>query len=120
MSTNPTLIEHAMPGARFVRVQGDHMEPTLTFRDYVAVVPTSGWHGDGLYLMDVFGEPVVYRAQNYIGSHFEIWGDRPGSVRSKLTRAEFFEGLLGVVAATVKVSHPALLEELARERGADA
>jgi hypothetical protein len=91
----PVPTTRALPEARFIQVQGDQMEPTLTHRDFVAVVPVSDFLRDSVYVVaDAFGTPIVQRCQWLPACGQEpgsvmIFGDRPGSVKALVTREQF-------------------------------
>lgn len=51
----------APSGVRLMPIQGDAMEPTFRAGDFAVVLPADHWHGEGLYVLDVLGEPTVYR-----------------------------------------------------------
>jgi hypothetical protein len=112
----PVPTARALPEARFIQVRGDQMEPTLTQRDFVAVVPVSEFIRDSVYVVaDAFGTPIVQRCQWLPACGLEpgsvmIFGDRPGSVKALVTREQFREMVLGIVAAHIKVTNPDLLD----------
>ena len=114
--TLPALSFGKLPAARFVQVLGDGMEPTLIgSRDFVAALPVSEFLYDNLYVIaDPYGTPVVKRCQWQPACGLEpgyvmLFGDRPGSIKDLVTREQFADMVLGIVAAHVKVTNPDLL-----------
>lgn len=90
---------------RLMPIEGDGMEPTLRHGDYVAVVPIDRFRCDGLYVLERFGVTDVYRCQTDFAGKIIVWHDnrRYGGKRYPLTVAQFNEGVVGYVVATVNV-----------------
>lgn len=98
---------------RFMPVQGDHMAPALRPQDYVAVMPTCRWHYDSLYVLEVLGEPTVYRCQHVGAGRIQITTDREPEAAQVLTIERFQERVLGIVAATCRVLDAGMMEGVA-------
>ena len=104
---NAAMIEYT-GGARprIVRIPNGLMEPTLRMGDACAVIPVDHWCEDSLYCLDWCGYPTIFRCQSWgngtIKVWYDRWQDRPDT-HHILTHEQFFEALLGVVFATIRV-----------------
>lgn len=95
---------------RFIRVAGDHMEPTLRPQDYVAVIPTDRWHYDSLYVLEALDTATVYRCQHVGGGQIRITTDRDTANAQLMPMERFQELVLGIVAATCRVLDVGMME----------
>lgn len=94
-----------LPGARFMPVIGDYMEPTFRHGDIAGVMPFDGWHGDGLYVLDVGGSPLICRCQHIMGKDgcVEYWTDNPSHTpKTMISRGDFLEIAMARVVCVMK------------------
>jgi SOS-response transcriptional repressor LexA len=109
MRTFPVPVSPAATVPRFMPIVGDVMAPLLRSGDLVAVIPMARFRGDGLYVLELMGEPVTY----WCGSDFK--GGiviRPENTRYHsftMAPAEFEAAVIGKVAATCNIIDMALL-----------
>lgn len=104
---------------RIHMVDGDGMAPSLRGgRDYVLIAPVDTFKGDGVYLVDVWGGPTLYRVQNLLGGKIQMKLDNPlySSVFA-FTKAQFEENVLGIVAADITVRDEQMLRQLVDNGG---
>ncbi len=92
------------PATRIVQVEGDHMEPTLRGgRDYVVCLPIDHYAGEGLYVIDQLGLPLVYRFESDFQGGIamlrdnKLYREQPPS----LTRQQFEQMVLAKVVAKI-------------------
>ncbi|OWV87339.1 hypothetical protein ATY75_03245 [Rhizobium sp. N122] len=90
---------------RIRMVESDGMAPALLpMRDYVLIAPIQSYHGDGIYLIDLYGGSTLYRVQNMLGGQLRLFMDNPlYTGRFTFTREQFEEIVLGIVVADIKV-----------------
>ena len=112
------LIESTTIGAgtslRFHEVTGDRFEPVVRRGDFVLVAPVEGWRGEADYLVEVGGEPALYRCDAFgsrakpirMGSPNKLYGE-PWA----LTCASFDAAVIGIVIMTCRVTDRALLRD---------
>jgi len=87
---------------RVMPIIGDHMAPTLRPGDFAAVIPCDHYYWEGLYVLDVFGAPCVYRCQSNLKGGIEIKGDNPCSATQTLPVDDFNSVVLGRVSHACK------------------
>lgn len=101
-----------------VLVDGDNMEPTL-FKGDTALTDTTvtEYIGEGLYVLDWFGVPTVYRLQSgFPGKHtILINRDNRAYATTELSRSELNELILGKVIAIGKVVDPKGMLRVSKE-----
>lgn len=93
-------------GLHFYRMASHFMAPELRLGDVVAFEPAGRFQGDGLYVLDLGGEPDVYRCAWRFGTKLiDVWRDGPRGPRSRssVDEARFGEIVRGRVVATVKL-----------------
>lgn len=98
------LDEAGMPD-RCMPVVGDYMEPTFRHGDIAGVVPFDGWHGDGLYVLDVGGSPLICRCQHFMGKDgcIEYWTDNPAHTpKTMISREDFIDIAIARVVGVLK------------------
>jgi signal peptidase I len=106
-------------GAAAIPIISDNMEPTLRRGDFVLAAPVDRYDGEGIYVFDVRGDAVVYRACGFgePGTVHLSSDNRLYSVQS--VSKERFEGVvLGKVAATVNVTDRRMWLALGGREGA--
>ena len=91
---------------RFMPMIGDSMVPTVGPGDLVAVLPTSEFRGEGLYVIDVAGEPNVVRVQSMGNGMLGILYDHPAYNGRAMLAADLPDALLGKVFAICRVVCP--------------
>ena len=99
---------------RLLHVKGDSMEPTCKRDDYVLYVPIKRTFGDGLYVIECAGEPVINRVSTHTDrrGHVRLSYDNPRYARTDyVPRQVFMDGMLGYVVATVNIKDHQLLWE---------
>jgi len=106
----PAVAHVSTARVRFIPVIGDSMEPTLKRNNMVAVVPVSGYRAEGLYVLDVLGQPNIVRCQALSANSLRVWHDNPAYGGNTVTREWFEEALLGKVAAVLEITDRSLLE----------
>ncbi|WP_037073742.1 S24 family peptidase [Rhizobium leguminosarum] len=95
---------------RIHMVDSDGMAPALLpMRDYVLIAPIQGYHGDGVYLIDLQGGSTLYRVQNMLGGQLRLSMDNPLYGSFTFTKAQFEEIVLGIVVADIKVRNERFL-----------
>lgn len=95
---------------RFMPIEGDSMEPTLTFRHLAAVVPVAKFCGEGLYALNVYRDQVDFFRCNSIGpGGVMLSRDNPRYGSYSLSWPDFETALLGKVAGIMQVIEPTLL-----------
>lgn len=88
---------------RLMPIEGDGMAPTLKSGDLVAVVPTDRFRCDGIYVLDIEGEPAVYRCASDFRGNVACCYDNPRYTDWLMPGAAFEAKVLGYVVATVNV-----------------
>jgi phage repressor protein C with HTH and peptisase S24 domain len=110
--------EHASPPIpaqgrpRLIAIEGNGMEPTLRRGDFVVATPCDRFRSDGLYVVEIDGEAVVYRCQYDGAGNVVLWFDNPRfSERWSMPRAEFDRKVVGIVAAEIRVIDSRVFED---------
>lgn len=100
------IADMSRSGCSVVTVDNDNMEPTL-FKGDTALTDTSvsEYIGEGLYVLDWFGVPTVYRLQSGFPGKETILINRDNAAyeASELALSDLNELVLGKVIATGKV-----------------
>ena len=110
----PTLTRDTFASRKLsiVPVRGDRMSPTLRGDwDYVLAAPVDGFLYDGLYVVEVLGQPCIYRCQHMGSGQIRMSGDNPLYPADRLVPHDAFTAMvLGIVVCDLKVRDPRLMQ----------
>lgn len=95
---------------RLVPVEGDTMIPTLFPGDAVGALPVDAFSYDGIYVLDVFGTPTVFRCRCDHRGGIDLVSDNAVYPVHKVSRAAFAESVIGQVAVLCQVVDGTLLK----------
>ncbi len=98
---------------RFMPMVGPSMEPTISARDYVAVVPCDRFECDALYVIEQFGAPCVVRAQHVGGLQIRLSYDNTVFSGGTVPAEAFDEMVIGRVFGILGCIDHAVLRRLA-------
>ena len=91
-----------------VPVDGDQISKELRRGDFVLAAPCNGFQYDGLYVLDMDGIPLVYRAMSRPGQ-ITLLHDRGGA--QDVPHEWFDQHVLGIVVCDLKVRDAGLLRQ---------
>jgi hypothetical protein len=94
-------------------VSGTAMAPTLKTGDFVLLVPTTLYQGEGVYLIgDGDGAPFLARVMTWNSrEEMRLSFDAVPHAPFFLSRESFNDCVLGLVAAEIKVTRPSALRQ---------
>lgn len=97
---------------RVMPVDGTAMEPTYRRGDFVVVLPTHEFEGEGTYVLDEGAGATIYRARRFDGG-IRLTLDHPSLARIPLTYPEayFAEVVIGFVVGKIEISEPQRLRQ---------
>lgn len=86
---------------RILPVKGDGMSPTLKTGEAVLIIPGADYDAPALYVLEMLGEPVIYRVDYWMGT-VRCRLDNPVYQGFDTTLEDFRDMLLGRVVGTFR------------------
>jgi len=84
-------------GMRLMPVENDTMEPTLRSGDAVGVVPVDRFRGEGVYVIESGGFPLIFRCRHERNGRIFLWRDNKRYSTLDLSLEEFNDCILAEV-----------------------
>lgn len=87
-----------------IAVRGDHMQPTYRAGEhYLVMQPVDRFEYDGVYALQIDGEPLVYRCESNFRGGIHIQPDNRAYSAWTIPRAAFAQIVLGVCVGELHI-----------------
>lgn len=87
-----------------IDVRGDHMEPTYRAGEHNLVMePVDRFQYDGVYALDIDGEPLVYRCESDFKGGIHVQPDNSAYSGWTVPRAAFAQIVLGICVGELRI-----------------